>query len=112
MNTLYNWAYYLKLPVIFWILMSGFALSLFGLTTYIVNEKESQISQEAKISTIGLATFVADYVEKNKLLIKAITFHHQDRILKLSNGGGYPYDLAEIQDDIGLLFPPETEFAV
>jgi len=102
----------LKLPLMFWFLMSGFALFLLGISIYILSQNQLRVLQAAEISTDGLSAFVSDYVEKNQLLVKSIAFHHKNRILKLSQNEGYPYDLAEIQADIDLLFSINTDFAV
>jgi len=96
----------------FWFLMSGFALFLLGMSIYMLSQNQSRVLHAAEISADGLSAFVSDYVEKHQLLVKSITYHHKDRILKLSRDEGYPYDLAEIQDDIDLLFLHNTDFAV
>jgi len=101
-----------KLPIYFWLSMISFALFIVVMVAYIINQNESRVTQAAALSSNGLASFVSDYIEKHQLLIKSIAYHHQDRILKLSKGGGYPYDLDEIHNDITELFPDGTEFAI
>ncbi|WP_321325002.1 PAS domain-containing hybrid sensor histidine kinase/response regulator [Thiomicrorhabdus sp.] len=101
-----------RLPLIFWFSMLGLAISIAVVASYILSQNELRVSQAAKISANGLASFVSDYVEKHQLIVKSIAYHHQDRIMQLSKGGGYPYDLSEIENDVRELFPPDTEFAI
>ncbi|MDX1352021.1 MAG: PAS domain S-box protein, partial [Thiomicrorhabdus sp.] len=101
-----------RLPLIFWFSMLSFAFFIFTIVFYIVSQNEQRVTQAAKISANGLASFVSDYVEKHQLIVKSIAYHHQDRILQLSKGAGYPYDLAEIESDVRELFPSDTEFAI
>ncbi|WP_237262177.1 PAS domain-containing hybrid sensor histidine kinase/response regulator [Thiomicrorhabdus immobilis] len=101
-----------KLPLYFWLSMLSFAIVISSMVYYLILQNESRIVQAAQISSNGLASFVGDYLEKHQLLVKSIASHHQDRILQLSKGGGYPYDLAEITEDIRSLFPSQTEFAI
>ena len=101
-----------KLPMIFWFSMLCFAFLLSTIVVYVVSQNEQRVTQAAKISAHGLASFVADYVEKHQLIVKSIASHHQDRILLLSKGAGYPYDLAEVENDVNELFPIDTEFAI
>lgn len=101
-----------KLPLIFWFSMLSFAFFIVTIVVYIISQNEQRVTQAAKISANGLASFVSDYVEKHQLIVKSIAYHHQDRILQLSKGAGYPYDLAEIASDVTELFPADTEFAV
>lgn len=96
----------------FWVSMMSFAVFIFAVAFYVISQNESRIMQAAKISASGLASFVSDYVEKHQLIVKSIAYHHQDRVLALSKGAGYPYDLAEIENDIKELFPADTEFAI
>ncbi|WEJ62929.1 PAS domain-containing hybrid sensor histidine kinase/response regulator [Thiomicrorhabdus lithotrophica] len=92
--------------------MISFGLFIVVMGSYIISQNESRVTQAAVLSSNGLASFVSDYVEKHQLLIKSIAYHNQDRILQLSKGAGYPYDLDEIHDDIKELFPDGTEFAI
>ena len=101
-----------KFPIYFWLSMVSFALFIMAIGSYVVSQNESRVIQAATLSSNGLASFVSDYVEKHQLLVKSIANHHQDRILQLSKGAGYPYDLAEIHNDIKELFPDGTEFAI
>lgn len=101
-----------KLPLYFWLSMLGFAVVITSMVYYLILQNESRIVQAAQLSSNGLASFVGDYLEKHQLLVKSIASHHQDRILQLSKGGGYPYDMAEITEDIRSLFPRQTEFAI
>ncbi|WP_051640606.1 PAS domain-containing hybrid sensor histidine kinase/response regulator [Thiomicrorhabdus sp. Milos-T2] len=101
-----------NLPLTFWLSMLSAAVLVIALVYYIVLQNESRVTQAAQLSANGLASYVGDYVEKHQLLVKSIVSHHQDRILQLSKGGGYPYDLAEISDDVDSLFPKNTEFAI
>jgi len=101
-----------RLPFVFWISMLGLAVSITIVVSYILSQNEQRVTQAAKISANGLASFVSDYVAKHQLIVKSIAYHHQDSILQLAKGGGYPYDLAEIQNDVKELFPQDTEFAI
>lgn len=101
-----------RLPLIFWFSMLGLAVSIAIVASYILSQNELRVKQAAKISANGLASFVSDYVEKHQLIVKSIVYHHQDRIIQLSKGGGYPYDLAAVESDVKELFPPDTEFAI
>ncbi|MEA1989822.1 MAG: ATP-binding protein [Pseudomonadota bacterium] len=92
--------------------MISFALFIMVMGSYIISQNESRVTQAAALSSNGMASFVSDYVEKYQLLVKSIANHHQDRILQLSEGAGYPYDLAEIRNDVKELFPDGTEFAI
>lgn len=101
-----------SMPVTFWLSMLSAAVLTTAMVYYVVLQNESRVSQAAQLSANGLASFVGDYVEKHQLLVKSIVSHHQNRILQLSMGGGYPYDMAEINEDIHSLFPRFTEFAI
>jgi len=92
--------------------MISFGLFIVSMGSYIISQNESRVTQAVVLSSNGLASFVSDYVEKHQLFIKSIAYHNQDRILQLSKGAGYPYDLDEIHDDIKELFPDGTEFAI
>ncbi|GAB6071318.1 hypothetical protein JCM30760_24150 [Thiomicrorhabdus hydrogeniphila] len=92
--------------------MLGLAISIAIVVSYILSQNEQRVTQAAKISANGLASFVSDYVAKHQLIVKSIASHHQDSIFQLAKGGGYPYDLAEIQNDVKELFPSDTEFAI
>jgi len=99
-------------PFIFWFSMVSLAIVITLVTSYVLYQKELRVTQAAKVSANGLASFVSDYLIKHRLMAKSLAYHNQDRILKLSKGAGYPYDLAEIENDVNELFPPETAFAI
>lgn len=101
-----------RLPFVFWFSMLGLAISIAIVASYILSQNEMRVAQAAKISANGMASFVSDYVAKHQLIVKSIAYHHQDSILQLAKGGGYPYDLAEIQKDVKELFPSDTDFAI
>lgn len=101
-----------KFPIYFWLSMMSFALFIVVMGSYVISQNESRVTQAAALSSNSMASFVSDYLEKHQLLIKSIAYHHQDRILQLSSGAGYPYDLDEIHNDIKELFPDGTEFAI
>jgi len=101
-----------RFPIYFWLSMISFALFIMVMGSYIINQNESRVTQAAALSSKGMASFISDYVEKHQLLVKSIAYHHQDRILQLAKGAGYPYDLDEIHNDVKELFPDGTEFAI
>ncbi len=102
----------LKLPFLFWLGMLSFALFLWAVNSFMVYQNQGRITQSAEVSVTSFASFVSDYVEKHKVLVKSVAHHHQDRILSLAGGGGYPYDFHEIETEIQALFPKGTEFAI
>lgn len=102
----------LKMPFLFWLGMFSFALFLLALNSFLVYQNQDRVTQAASLSANSLASLVSDYIEKHKTLVKSIASHHNERILKLSKGGGYPYDLSEIKSEFDELLPNDTKFAV
>jgi len=101
-----------KLPFLFWLGMITLGLFLWAMNSFMVYQNQGRITQSAELSANSLASYVSDYIEKHQTLVKSVAHHHQDRILNLAKGGGFPYDLQEIQQEVESLFPKGTEFAI
>jgi len=101
-----------KMPLLFWLAMLVIIAVLMTASSYLVTQNQNRVIYNAELSTTSLASFVSDHLEKHKSLVKSVINHNKRRILELSKGSGYPYDLDEIHNDLKQLFPDNTEFAI
>lgn len=81
-------------------------------TEYLIKNQHQKVEVSATISAKGLANIINERIEQRHLIIQAISMHHRDRIHALSTGGGYPFDLSEIADEINDLLPDILQFAI
>lgn len=102
----------LKLPLLFWLLMTGFAIFLVAISSYLIEQNKSRVLHSAELSANSIALSVSDYVVRHQQMVKFISEHHHESIIELSQGRGNQHDLDEIISSIGQLFPKGTEFAI
>lgn len=81
-------------------------------TEYLIKHQYQKVEVTATISAQGLADIINERIGQRHLIIKAISMHHRDRIYALSTGGGYPFDLNEVSDEIKDLLPDVLQFAI
>ena len=81
-------------------------------TEYLIKHQHQKVEVAATISAKGVANIINERVRQRHLIIQAISMHHRDRIYALSTGGGYPFDLSEISDEINDLLPDVLQFAI
>ena len=102
----------IRLPLSFWLAALITAMFLWAANVFMVNHNQHKMMESAEMSSYSLSSYVSDYIQQKKTLIKAIAHHHQERIITLSKGGGFPYDLQEIQLEVESLFPKGVQFAI
>ena len=101
-----------SLSIFFWLFTFAMAFVGYLTTGYLINHQHQKVEVAATISAKGLADIINERIEQHNLIIKAISMHHQDRIFALSTGGGYPFDLSAISDEIDELLPDVLQFAI
>ncbi len=84
----------------------------FVATESLIEHKHQKIEVAASISAKGLASIIDERISQHRLIVQAISMHHSDRIYALAEGGGYPFDLAFISDEIKTLLPDTLQFAI
>lgn len=102
----------LSLPFSFWLGVLTLGVLLWAANTFITHNNHGKMVESAEIASYSLSSYVADFVQQKKTLVKAIAHHHQDRIITLSKGGGFPYDLQEIKLEVENLFPKGVRYAI
>lgn len=101
-----------RLPFSFWLGALTIAMFLWVANVFMANHNHDKMIESAEMSSYSLSSYVSDYIQQKKTLVKAIAHHHQERIITLSKGGGFPYDLQEIQLEVENLFPEGVQFAI
>ncbi len=81
-------------------------------TEYLIKHQHQKVEVAATISAKGLADIINERIEQSHLIIQAISMHHRDRIFALSTGGGYPFDLSAMSEEINDLLPNVLQFAI
>ncbi len=81
-------------------------------TEYLIKHQHQKVEAAATISAKGLADIINERIGQRHLIIQAISMHHRDRIFALSTGGGYPFDLSVMSDEIHALLPDVLQFAI
>lgn len=88
------------------------ALVIFSGNQYLKHAHFERVVEAAEVTTKGVNRLITEKFEQNKLVSRAIVNHHQDRILELAAGAGYPYDLNQISNEIETLFSDIRQFAI
>jgi len=79
---------------------------------YLKQAHYERVMETAQVTTKGVNRLISEWFEHNKLISRSIVNHHQDRILELASGAGYPYDLNEISSEVNTLFSDIRQFAI
>ncbi|MEA3404943.1 MAG: ATP-binding protein [Pseudomonadota bacterium] len=87
-------------------------LAIFSGNQYLKQAHFERVVEAAEVTTKGVNRLITEKFEQNKIISRAIVNHHQDRILELASGAGYPYDLNQISNEIETLFSDIRQFAI
>lgn len=101
-----------RLPFLFWLGILTFALFLWALSSFLVQQNQSRIMQSAEVSVNSLSSFVSDYLKTNQALVKSVVRHHRDEILNITKNSSHANDFTLLNESIQSLFPEGTQFAV
>lgn len=87
-------------------------LSVIAVNQYLKQGFAEQVKMSAEVTARGVNGLIEEKFEQYELISRAIANHHQDRILELATGAGYPYDLNVIANEVKSLFGEIRQFAV
>lgn len=87
-------------------------LAVFSVNQYLKQGYYEQVKMSAEVTARGVNGLIREKFEQYELISRAIANHHQDRILELATGAGYPYDLNVIANEVKALFGEIRQFAV
>jgi PAS domain S-box-containing protein len=101
-----------SLSIFFWLFTFVMAFAGYLTTEYLIKHQHQKVEAAATISAKGLADIINERIGQHYLIIQAISMHPRDRNYALSTGGGYPFDLSAMSDEIDELLPDVLQFAI
>jgi PAS domain S-box-containing protein len=88
------------------------AAAIYSGSHYVKQNYQTNLSETAQITTKGVASLVVERLNNYHQVLRSVANHHQDRILELAAGGGYPYDFNQISSELSSLFGNLRQFAI
>lgn len=101
-----------SISVFFWLLILSLAGFTYFFTEYLVQQHQQRIVSTSTISAKGLANVIDERIQQHRLMVQAMGMNDGERIHTLAKGGGYPFELAQINMHVQTLLPEATQFAI
>ncbi len=97
------------------IFIAGIALTAvviyFG-SQYLKLSYQNRLTETALVTTNGVTSLITDRLNHYRTMVSSVANHHQERIFELAAGGGYPYDVTQVSNDLDTLFRDVDQFAI
>ncbi|VAW45936.1 hypothetical protein MNBD_GAMMA04-1563 [hydrothermal vent metagenome] len=98
--------------LLFWLFMIALAVFVYFFSDYLIKQQYERVKAGVTISAKGLANVIDGRIDQQRLMVKALAIHNEERIYELAYGGGYPFDFFTLSNHIKDLLPNTMQFAI